>query len=179
MIRRCENVSSRSGQNGFTQIAISCGNSIITSLETRDAAGAAGVVNQLIKQYPDELEPIYLGLKLSLLTTKKITYHSFRKLALSKGMPSNIIELFDFSFELMNHEQKEAMNRVADFEKEYPRTQFYATTLRYIAADFSSNDEMRIRKARKALLDSIEQYCVVELAGKKQKNTLLANTGVR
>lgn len=40
-------------------------------LENRDAAGAAGVVNQLLKQYPDELEPIYLGLKLSLLTTKK------------------------------------------------------------------------------------------------------------
>jgi len=148
-------------------------------LEMRDAAGAAGVVNQLIKQYPDELEPIYLGLKLSLLTTKKITYHSFRKLAISKGMPSYIIELFDFSFELLNHEQKEAMNRVSDFEKEYPRMQFYATTLRYIASDFSSNDEMRIRKARKALLDSIEQYCVIELAGKKQKNTSLPNNGIR
>ena len=56
-------------------------------LENRDAGGAAGIVNQLIKQYPDELEPIYLGLKLSLLTTRKITYQSFRKLALSKRMP--------------------------------------------------------------------------------------------
>jgi hypothetical protein len=138
-------------------------------LEMRDAAGAAGVVNQLLKQYPDELEPIYLGLKLSLLTTKKITYHSFRKLALSKGMPSFIIELFDFSFELLNHEQKEAMNRMTDFETEYPRMQYYATILRYIANDFASNDEIRIKKARKALLDSIEQYCVLELANKKKK----------
>ena len=38
-------------------------------LENRDAAGAAGVVNQLIKLYPQELEPILLGLKLSLLLT--------------------------------------------------------------------------------------------------------------
>jgi hypothetical protein len=137
-------------------------------LETRDAAGAAGVVNQMIKQYPDELEPIYLGLKLSLLTTKKITYHSFRKLAISKGMPSYIIELFDFSFELLNREQTEAMNRIADFEREYPRMQFYSTTLRYLAIDLLSADEMRIRKARKVLLDSIEQYCLLELAGKQE-----------
>ena len=68
-------------------------------LENRDAAGAAGVVNQLIKQYPQELEPILLGLKLSRLLTKKITYQCFRKLATTKGMPTSIIELFDLSFD--------------------------------------------------------------------------------
>ena len=57
-------------------------------LDSRDAGGAAGVLNHLIRQYPDDLEPIYLGLKFSLLTKKKITYHSFRKLANSKGHAS-------------------------------------------------------------------------------------------
>ena len=137
------------------------------NLEKRDAAGAAGVVNQLIKQYPNDLEPIYLGLRLSLLTTRKITYQSFRKLAQIKGMPSSIIELFDFSFELLNRDQPEALNRITDFEKEYPAVQFYATTLRYIASDLSSVDEIRIRKARKALLDSIEQFSLIELEKKK------------
>lgn len=135
-------------------------------LENRDAAGAAGVVNQLIKQYPDDLEPIYLGLKLSLLTTKKITYHSFRKLAMTKGMPAHIIELFDFTFDLLNHEQKDASTRIADFEKEFPGLQYYATALRYIASDFASNDEIRVKKARKTLLDTIEQYCAVALKTK-------------
>jgi len=132
-------------------------------LENRDAGGAAGIVNQLIKQYPDELEPVYLGLKLSLLTTKKITYHSFRKLALSKGMPAQIIELFDFSFELLNREPKEAFNRLGDFQKEFPKMQYFAVALRYIAADFSSPDEVRVKRAKKALLDAIEQYCTEEL----------------
>jgi hypothetical protein len=136
-------------------------------LENRDAGGAAGVVNQLIKQYPHELEPIYLGLKLSLLTTKKITYHNFRKLAHARGMPSQIIELFDFSFDLLTHEKADAFNRISDFEKEYPRLQYYAITLRYIAQDFFSNDEVRIKRAKKALLDSLEQYCLVELKPKK------------
>jgi hypothetical protein len=135
-------------------------------LESRDAGGAAGIVNQLIKQYPDELEPVYLGLKLSLLTTKKITYHSFRKLAISKGMPVQIIELFDFSFELLNREPKEAFNRLADFEKEFPRLQYFAIALRYIAADFASQDEARVKRAKKALLDAIENYCSEELKKK-------------
>lgn len=132
-------------------------------LENRDAAGAAGVVNQLIKQYPDELEPIYLGLKLSLVTTKKITYQSFRKLALSKGMHSQIIQLFDFSFELLNREPKEAYNRLSDFEREFPHLLYFSITLRYIAADFSSEDASRVRRARKALLDAIEQFSLEEL----------------
>ncbi|MFA4876539.1 MAG: hypothetical protein WC586_03930 [Methanoregula sp.] len=138
-------------------------------LESRDAAGAAGIVNQLLKQYPDLLEPIYLGLKLSLLTNKKITYHSFRKLAITRGMPSHLVELFDFAFDLLSHEPKEAMTRLADFEKEYPVLQYYVTTLRYLAGDFSSNDEIRMKKARKTLLDSIDQLCLVELNRKNDR----------
>jgi len=136
-------------------------------LENRDAAGAAGVVNQLLKQYPDKLEPIYLGLKLSLLTNKKITYHSFRRLAITRGMPSHIVELFDFAFDLLSHEQKDATTKLADFEKEYPRLLYYTTILRYLAGDFISPDETRIRKARKTLLDSVDQFCLEELNRKK------------
>jgi hypothetical protein len=137
------------------------------NLENRDAGGAAGVVNQLIKQYPDEPEPIYLGLKLSLLTTKKITFHNFRKLAIAKSMPGHIIELLDFAIDLLNHEPQEAMNRLADFETDYPHLRSYATILRYIAHDFSSNNEVRVKKAKKAILDSIDQFCLDELHRKK------------
>lgn len=137
------------------------------NLENRDAGGAAGVVNQLIKQYPDELEPIYLGLKLSLLATKKNTYHSFRKLAITKSMPAYILELLDFSFDLLNNETQEATNRINDFETEYPHLAYYATVLRYLAYDFSSNNEVRIKKAKKALLDSVDQFCIEDLNRKK------------
>jgi hypothetical protein len=137
------------------------------NLENRDAGGAAGVVNQLIKQYPNELEPIYLGLKLSLLMTKKITYHNFRKLAIAKSMPGHIIELLDFTFDLLNHEPQEATNRIGELETEYPHLKYYATALRYLAYDFSSNNEVRIKKAKKALLDSVDQFCLDEL---KKKN---------
>jgi hypothetical protein len=140
-----------------------------SKLENRDAAGAAGVVNQLIKQYPDDLEPIYLGLKLSLLLTKKITYQSFRKLATTKGMPASVVELFDLSFDLLNQDKKAAMSRITDFEREFPHYQYYITTLRYISADFFSDNETRVKRAKKALIDSIEQYCTEELKKKSKK----------
>ncbi len=135
-------------------------------LDNRDASGAAGVLNHLIRQYPDDLEPIYLGLRFSLLTKKKITYHSFRKLANQKGMPVHTIHLFDIAFDLLNGDKTEALNRIAEFEKEFPHFQYYATTLRYIANDFFSNDEMQVKKAKKAFLDSVDQYCSEEIKKK-------------
>jgi hypothetical protein len=78
-------------------------------------------------------------------------------------MPAQILELFDLSFELLNRESKEAYNRLADFERGFPRLQYYATALRYIAADFSSAEEVRVKRAKKALLDSIEHFCLEEL----------------
>jgi hypothetical protein len=138
-----------------------------SKLENRDAAGAAGVVNQLIKHYPDDLEPIYLGLKLSLLLTKRITYQSFRKLAITKGMPVSIIGLLDLSFDLLVQDKKAARSKITEFEQEFPQYQYYITTLRYIAADFFSDNETRVKRAKKVLLDSIEQYCTEELKTKK------------
>ncbi len=135
-------------------------------LDNRDAGGAAGVLNHLIRQYPDNLEPIYLGLRFSLLTKKKITYHSFRKLASTKGMPEYILSLFDIAFNLLNKEKTDAFSGIADLEKEFPHLQYYATTIRYIAGDFFSSDEMQKKKARKALLDSIDQYCLEDLKKK-------------
>jgi hypothetical protein len=135
-------------------------------LDNRDASGAAGVLNHLIRQYPDDLEPIYLGLRFSLLTKKKITYHSFRKLASQKGMPVHIISLFDVAFDLLNGDKTDAFNRIAEFEKEFPQLQYYATAIRYIANDFSSNDEVQVKKAKKAMLDSVDQYCSEEIKKK-------------
>jgi hypothetical protein len=132
-------------------------------LEQRDAGGAAGIINQMIKQFPDNLEPIYYGLKLSLLTTKKITYYSFRKLAITKKMPEPIIDLFDFAFELLIEQQAEALNRLLEMRKKYPKIGYFLTTLNYIAQDFGTNDPSRVKKAKKALIDSIDQFSMNEL----------------
>jgi hypothetical protein len=137
-------------------------------IENRDAGGAAGVVNQLITQYPHEIEPIFLGLRLSLLTSKKSAYHNFRRLAVTKGMSADSIALFDFAFALMTNEKRDAASLLTDFEKEYPRLQYYVTTLRYIARDFSSDDETRVKQVKKILFDSVDQFCLEQLERKKK-----------
>jgi hypothetical protein len=100
------------------------------------------------------------------LTTKKITYHSFRKLAITKGMPAHTIELFDFAFDLLNKDTKEALGHLADIEKNYPWLEYYVTALRYIAKDFFLDDETKKKLAKKAILDSIEKYCIEVLRTK-------------
>jgi hypothetical protein len=78
-------------------------------LEQRDAGGVAGVVKQMTQQYPEDLEPLYYGMKLSVITARVETYYRFRKLALMKNMPPNALVLLDFAFELMSGKQYEAM----------------------------------------------------------------------
>ena len=132
-------------------------------LKARDAGGAAGIVSQLLREYPNDPEPIYLGLKLSLLTTKKITYLGFRRLASVRGIPGTVLDLFDIAFDLMTNEKKDALRRIADFEAEFPKYRYYATILRYIAHDFFAGDELRVKRAKKSLLDSVEQFAIEEL----------------
>jgi hypothetical protein len=77
-----------------------------------------------------------------------------------KGMPAHIVYLFDIAFDLLNQEKIDALEQFSDFEKEYPDLHYYSTTLRYIADDFFSPDELEMKKAKKAFLDSIDQYCI-------------------
>ena len=53
----------------------------------------------MTQQYPDELEPIYYGLKLAIITTREDVFDRFRKLAVSKNFPQHALTLLDFGFE--------------------------------------------------------------------------------
>jgi hypothetical protein len=85
-----------------------------------------------------------------------------------KGMPVSVIDLFDISFDLLEKDSRGAMNRIAEFEKDFPHDLYFITALRYIAADFFSDDEARVKRAKKALIDSIDHYCTEELKKKKK-----------
>ena len=131
----------------------------LQKLEQRDAGGAAGIINQMMKQFPDNHEPIYYGLKLSLLTTKKITYQSFRKLAISKKMPALIIELFDVAFEIISEPNEENSQKVVGLRIKFPKMGFFLTSLSYVAQDIAAEDPSRSRKAKKIFIDAIDQLC--------------------
>ena len=127
-------------------------------LENRDAGGVAGVVKQMTQQYPDDLEPIYYGLKLSIMTARVETYHRFRKLAVQKNLPANVLLLHDFAFMLMTGKQYEALACLDEIKLKFGPRHYYVTLLEYVAHDFLSEDEKKVKQAKKAVIDSIDQY---------------------
>jgi hypothetical protein len=129
-------------------------------LENRDAMGVAGVVKQMTQQYPDDPEPIYYGLKLSLITTRTETYYRFRKLATQKNLPVNVLLLHDFAFELMSGKHFEALACLDEIKIRFGARHYYVTLLEYVAHDFQSDDEKKTKQAKKAMIDSIDQYCM-------------------
>jgi hypothetical protein len=129
-------------------------------LESRDAGGVAGIVRQMTQQYPDELEPVYYGLKLAIITNREDVYHKFRKLAVSKNIPKNALLLLDFAFELVNAKQHEALACLDEIRLKFGTQHYYVTLLEYVAHDFLSDDEKKVKQAKKAIIDYIDQYCM-------------------
>ncbi len=129
-------------------------------LENRDAGGVAGVVKQMTQQFPDELEPIYYGIKLSIITTHSDIYYKFRKLALAKNIPRNALVLLDFGFEIMSGRKHEAHACLDEIKEVFGPHHFYAILLEYVAHDIFSEDEKKVKQAKKALIDSIDNYCL-------------------
>jgi hypothetical protein len=129
-------------------------------LEKRDAGGVAGVVKQMTQQYPDELEPIYYGLKLAIITTREDIFDRFRKLAVSKNFPQHALALLDFGFELMSGKHHEAHICLDEIKETFGPHHYYVTLLEYVAHDFLSDDEKKVKQAKKAMIDSIDHYCL-------------------
>jgi hypothetical protein len=128
-------------------------------LENRDAPGVAGVVRQMTQQFPDELEPVYYGMKLSIITTHADVYYKFRKLALAKNIPRTALALLDFGFEMMSGKKSEAHACLDEIKMVFGPHHYFAILLDYVAHDLYSDDEKKVKQAKKALIDSIDYYC--------------------
>ena len=128
-------------------------------LESRDAMGVAGIIKQMTQQYPDELEPIYYGLKLAIITAREEVYYRFRKLAISKNIPQRALVLLDFGFEMMSGKHFEAHACLDEIKVTFGPHHHYIILLEFVAHDFLSEDEKKVKQAKKALIDSIDRYC--------------------
>ncbi len=128
--------------------------------EVRDASGATAVVRQMMQQHPDELEPLYYGLQLAIMSSQESAYQKFRSTAISKKMPAHIILLLDFAFFLISGRKTDAEVLFEDMKKKLPALGYYLEALDYLMRDIFSDDEKRSITAKKVFLDSIDQYCL-------------------
>lgn len=129
-------------------------------LEDRDAGGATSVVRQMMQQHPQELEPIYYGLQLSIITTQESAYQKFRSTAISKKMPAHIILMLDLTFMILAGRREDAEVMLDDIKKKLAALEYYLEVLQYLMADIFSDDEKRTRSAKKLFMDSIDMYCL-------------------
>jgi hypothetical protein len=74
-------------------------------------------------------------------------------------MPNQVISLLDCVFELMSGKNYEALLNLKEIKKIYPDFFFFTTTIEYIAHDFTDPDKVRVKRAKKALTDAVDQYC--------------------
>jgi hypothetical protein len=129
-------------------------------IEERDASGAASVIKQMIQHHPDALEPIYYGLQLSIISQQPTAYARFRKMAIAKKMPINIILLLDLTLELIMGRRAEAYSCLEQIKTRLTSKNHYLILIEYLANDTFADDENRVKKARKALMESLDQYCL-------------------
>ena len=133
-------------------------------LEQRDGTGAAGVVRQMMQQFPNDLEPIYYGLKLSLLSARRPTYDGFRNLATAKGMSPDLIRLTDLCFSVVSSQQQEALTRLFEIRETSSATRFLHPVLEYLIHDIFGDDDQRSRRAKKVLLDCVDGFTLQALS---------------
>jgi hypothetical protein len=129
-------------------------------LEQRDGAGATGVVKQMMQQYPDDLEPVYYGIKLSLLSAGKASYASFREMAVEKGMPGHLVHLLDYALYIMKNDESRANIEMREVKKRYQSLHYYLIPLEYLARDVFGGDEYVQKRAKKAFFDSVDKYAL-------------------
>jgi hypothetical protein len=129
-------------------------------IENRDASGAAAVVKQMMQQYPDDIEPVYYGLLLAIISVQSSAYQQFRRMAASKNTAAHLLLLLDFTFEIMSGNRTSAYTCLEDLKKKLGTKNHYLTMIEYVTQDIFSTDEKRAKAAKKALIDSIDFYCL-------------------
>jgi hypothetical protein len=133
------------------------------NLEDRDPIGAASIVKQMLQLYPDEWEPVYYGVKLSLLTNTRTTFDTFRKLSVAKGIPAHFILLFDLSFAVISRDSQAASHLLVEGKRRFPQLTYFLHLLEYPVQDVFGEDSKRAKKAKKTIVDSVEMYCLQNL----------------
>ncbi len=127
-------------------------------LEHGDGIGANGIVKQMMQQYPGSLEPVYYGLKLSLIATGKTSYSQYRLMATEKGMPVYLIQIFDWVFYVLKYQEKEAQTQYRELLRRYKSLSYYFIPLEYIVQDIFYAEEEKSKQARMLFIDSIDHY---------------------
>jgi hypothetical protein len=60
----------------------------------------------------------------------------------------------------MSKDRQMASVMLREIRKKAPALQYYLLALEYIAQDFFADDDRKVKRAKKALIDSLDLYCL-------------------
>jgi len=85
-------------------------------------------------------------------------------MALQKGMDSEFLRLQDLCFTAVSSRKQEALAHLQEIRRSPARTRFFYPVLDYLVQDIFGEDPQRSRRARRALLDSVDRFTRQALA---------------
>jgi hypothetical protein len=81
-------------------------------------------------------------------------------MAVAKKIPLNVLALLDFEFELVAGKKTETEACLEEIRNRVLSKSHYLVMIEYATEDAFSDEEKRAKAARKAILDSLDLYCM-------------------
>ncbi len=116
---------------------------------------ALGLVRAMREKYPDDIEPIYYGIRTSFYLTGDKEFNEFRRLAAEKGMAGHVLAIADFAHAFLRGKQTESTLCLESFKRKYPSQNYYADLLEFVVVEGTG----KVEGIRGAVFRSVDNYC--------------------
>mgnify|MGYP000848494433 FL=1 len=121
-----------------------------------DLADALGLISDMLQRFPDDLEPVYYGLRTTLYLPREGEFNRFRTLAEEKKMPGHVLCLIDYVYAFLRGRKEQANLCLDEFRRKYPSLSYYSDLLRFATtADLPARPE----GINQAIFSSVDQFC--------------------
>jgi hypothetical protein len=124
--------------------------------EQAELGEALSLIRDMIAKYPDELEPIYLGIRTSFYISGDAEYNEFRRLAEQKGMAGHILLVIDFAYAYIRGRQSQATLFLDEFKRTYPALSYYSSLLEFVTTECSD----KVDGIRRTVFLSVDSFCM-------------------
>ncbi|MDN7013730.1 hypothetical protein FGW20_11945 [Methanoculleus sp. FWC-SCC3] len=123
--------------------------------EQGDLANAMGLIHDLIQRFPNDLEPVYYGLRTALYLPQEGEFNRFRKTAEHLKMPGHVLCLIDYAYAFLRGKRGQAALCLDEFRRKYPSLNYYSDMLRFVTADIPATE----RGVNAAVFISVDHFC--------------------
>jgi len=123
--------------------------------EQGDLGDALSFIRDMLEKFPDDLEPVYYGLRTALYLPRDAEYNGFRRLAEERKMPGHVLHLIDYVYAVLRGRQGQAALCLDEFQRKYPSLNYYSDLLRFVTIDAPACPD----GLNRAVFTSVDHFC--------------------